>query len=152
MLNWRSNGKLRSRPGLMTLSSVCPLARNRQQTMTFGTMKVAKLMRLGLRNLRTSFERLKLLSSFLIRVQLLDSGRQLNITWGFVLATLGAYCCTYNYLITQSSEIKLSLLMNISDVYDSFERRLESQCQVWSPPHPLNSTQRCEKISAWPPD
>lgn len=57
MLNWRRSGKLRSRPGLTILSSTLPPARNRQQTMTFGTMKMANLTRLGPRNLRISFEK-----------------------------------------------------------------------------------------------
>src|SRR5258706_9467156 len=119
MLNWRSSGKPRSRPGPTILSSIWPLGRSRQQTMTFGTMKVANLMRPRPRNLRISFERLKLLSSFLFRVQVLDSDRRRNTTRGLPrlprlprLEPFGGDCCTYNYLITQSSEIKLTLLNN----------------------------------------
>src|SRR5258706_10361253 len=159
MLNWRSSGKPRSRPGPTILSSIGPLGRSRKQTMKFGTMKVANLMRPRPRNLRISFERLKLLSSFLSRVQLLDSDRRRNTTRGLPrlprLEPFGGDCCTDNYLITQSSKIKLTLLNNEFTRNLSFAipltRGWKSQCQVWSPPHSLNSTQRCEKISAWPP-
>ena len=109
MLNWRSSGKLRSRPNPTIPSSILHPARSRQRAMTFGTMKGANLMRLGPRSLRISSEKLKYFRHFnSVYICLIA----IDTEFSSVACAFGVGS-SYNYSIARSSETKSWLFSSI---------------------------------------